>query len=959
MKFSDALKKDFEIKKEDFHQSLARKGLSLPKDPKMEKSLEIVFGLSDFVARSCIGSPELLLDLVDSRDLFASYGRHTYGEKLEAMLAKISTGPDLKIALTRFRKREMVRIAWRDLCGWSNLSETVSDLSGFADSCIQESLDWLYEGQASQYGIPRNEDGVQQYLVVLGMGKLGTKELNFSSDIDLIFAFPEKGKTRGGLRPGVTNEEFFTRLARSLINALSASSAQGNLFRVDMRLRPYGENGPLVMTFDNMENYYQLQGREWERYAWVRARSITGHAAHGTELLARIKPFVYRRYLDYTVLDSLREMKRRIARDVRQKEMAHNVKLGPGGIREIEFFCQMFQILRGGITPSLQNGDTQSILKLLAEEDYITEKTLEELSGAYVFLRHAEHHLQEFKDSQVHTLPKDEMNKERLALSMGFESYAIFVEELNRLMEIAHGHFNLLLQPEKKYGQKNEAEDKLSAIWEDLKNYTNVKSVLIHYGYADPEKVLTSLNYLKDASETKALSPKGRQRVDHLIPMLLEQVGKFDGAEQILSRVIDLVKVIERRTNYIALLLENPSVLSHLIRLAGESAWIIKFLSQHPVLLDELLDPRTLYAPPEKPDLDEEIHEQLIRIPSDDVEYQIETLCIFKQTNVLRVAAADVTGVLPIMKVSDHLTDIAETVLGAVLKLAWAHLVSKHGLPAGCIENTIASSGFLVVGYGKLGGIEMGYRSDVDLVFLHTYSQGMTQGPNSIDNGYFYARLGQRIVHLLTTHTRAGVIYETDMRLRPSGNSGPLVSEINGFFDYQMKEGWTWEQQALVRARPICGDPELARRFNHIRQNVLSQSKDPKQLKQDVISMRNRMRNERATASKDVFDFKDDPGGIIDIEFLVQYLVLAYSNRYKNLLTWTDNVRLLDTLSENKLLTSNDAQDLKNTYLVFRSAIHKCNLQEIPPKAPIDQFCALRENVIKNWEKHLLKTTKM
>ena len=958
MNFSDALNSDFEIKKSDFYQSLADKNLSFPKDKKIKESFQIAFALSDYIARSCIGSPDIFVDLVGSDDLSISYDQDTYKEKLNARLERISTESELKTALTGFRKREMVRVAWRDLCGWSDLPETLSDLSAFADVCIRESVDKLYEWQSRKYGIPRDQAGKQQYFVVLGMGKLGSRELNFSSDIDLIFAFPKKGNTQGGERSSVTNEEFFTRLAQSLISVLNASSSLGNLFRVDMRLRPYGENGPLVMTFDNMEDYYQLQGREWERYAWIRARSIT-NAAYGNALLDSIKPFVYRRYLDYTVLDSLRDMKRRIERDVKQKEMAHNVKLGPGGIREIEFFCQMFQILRGGITPSLQNGDTLSLLTLLAEENCITQKACGELSNAYRFLRKTEHCLQEFQDAQTHTLPENELDKERLALSMGFHRYDQFVLELNRWMDIAHDHFNLLLQPEKPYGDETESQDKLSGIWLNLKNYQNYEVILNEYGYSDPHSVIASLGYLRGASETKALSPKGRERVDCLIPIILEQVGKFDDAERILSRIIDLIKVIERRTNYIALLLENPKVLSHLIRLAGESVWIIKFLSQHPVLLDELLDPRTLYAPPGKADLKEEIKDQLGRIPSHDTEYHIEALCIFKQINVLRVAAADVTDVLPIMKVSDHLTDIAETVLEAVLKLAWEYLTDKHGLPAGCSHNAIQNAGFLVVGYGKLGGIEMGYQSDVDLVFLHAHAQGMTQGPNPIDNAFFYARLGQRMVHLLTTHTRAGVIYETDMRLRPSGNSGPLVSDINGFFNYQMNEGWTWEQQALVRARPICGDPDMAETFDRIRQQVLSKPKEPEQLRHDVVSMRDRMRNERAKSPNDVFDFKDDPGGIIDIEFLVQYLVLAYASQHNDLLTWTDNVRLLETLSENHILTSHDAQELKNAYLVFRSEIHKCNLQEIPPKAPIDQFRDVREIVMKNWEKQLSKTTKV
>ena len=959
MNFSDALIKDFETKYSDFCNALAEKRLLLPEDEKLSDSLKTVFALSDFVARSCITSPELLIDLVESKDLFVCYKPGQYTGRLKNVLAGITSESELKSCLSVFRKREMIRVAWRDLSGWSDLYETVSELSAFADVCVQESLDILHGWQVSAYGVPENKNGVPQQLVVLGMGKLGASELNFSSDIDLVFAFPENGRTNGAARSAITNEEFFTRLGRSLINVLSTASSQGTLFRVDMRLRPYGENGPLVMTFDNMEDYYQLQGREWERYAWIRARCIAGDRSAGSALLEKIKPFVYRRYLDYTVLDSLRDMKGRISREVKQKERIHNVKLGPGGIREIEFFCQMFQILRGGVTPSLQGGQTLSVLKRLAEENYIEQKTCEELTAAYEFLRNTEHHLQEFNDAQVHTVPGDAIHQERLSLSMGFKSRAAFFEKLDGWMKMAHDYFNSLLQPEKQNGGAAETEHPLSEAWQSLRNADGAAEQLLDYGYADPEAVLSDLTYLKEASETRSLSPKGRERVDQLIPVLLAEVGAHDDADRLLGRIIDLIKVIERRTSYIALLLENPMVRSHLIRLAGESAWIVKFLSQHPVLLDELLDPRTLYAPPEKEELEEEIHDQLDRIPADDIEYQIETLCIFKQINILRVAAADVTEVLPIMKVSDHLTVIAETVLAAVSRLSWQHLVARHGVPAGCKSDAFDGSGFLVAGYGKLGGIEMGYQSDVDLVFLHTHAKGMTSGPNPVDNTFFYARLGQRIVHLLTTHTRAGVIYETDMRLRPSGNSGPLVSEINGFLDYQIHHGWTWEQQALVRARPICGDPAVADQFDQIRKKVLSKPKDLIQLQEEVRSMRDRMRNERLATKKDVFDFKDDQGGIIDIEFIVQYLVLAYASQFENLLAWTDNVRLLETLSENEILTPEGAQGLKEAYLIFRSAIHKCNLQEIPSKAPADQFCEIRESVIKNWENYLSKTTKM
>ena len=957
MRFSDELEKEFAAKQQDFQSALKEKKLTIPDDPDLGQMLKKAFVFSDYIASSCIFWPDLPIDLVETGDLYRAYPADGFHQKLKKHLETVTEERSLKNCLTRFRKREMVRVAWRDLCGLSGYAETVAELSAFADACVAESLTLLHQWESTQYGEPLGSNGLPQHLVVLGMGKLGTRELNFSSDIDLIFAFPEPGHTLGGQRSPVTNEEFFTRLGRRLINVLGAVSPEGNLFRVDMRLRPYGENGPLVMSFDNLEDYYQLQGREWERYAWLRARCMAGDMSAGRDLMDRIRPFVYRRYLDYTVLDALREMKNRIAAEVARKEMAGNVKLGPGGIREIEFFCQMFQILRGGVTPSLQEGDTLYLLHQLAVENLITDDTASALTEVYVFLRRTEHRLQEFADAQVHTIPDDGIHQERLSRAMGFEDTPGFLNEIAQRMGIAHHHFSLLLAPEQPAPPEDPTANRLLAIWQTLDPTPAARDILEKCGYTDTDAVFSAMRYLKDASETKALSPKGRERVNRLIPLLLSQVGGHEDADKVFSRIMDLVRVIERRTSYIALLLENPMVLPHLIRLAGESAWIVKFLARHPVLLDELLDPRTLYAPPEKAALQTEIAEQLERIPAGDVEFQIESLCIFKQVNVLRVAAADVTEALHIMRVSDHLTEIAETLLEAVTRMAWDFLVARHGLPEGCPGADLEDSGFLVVGYGKLGGIEMGYQSDVDLVFLHTYPKGTTRGAKPIDNGYFYTRLGQRIVHLLTTHTRAGVIYETDMRLRPSGSTGPLVSEINSFKNYQLNDGWTWEQQALVRARPICGDPEAARWFTAIREQVLSLPKDLKQLTDDVIAMRHRMQQGRPVAV-DQFDYKNGNGGIIDIEFLVQYLVLANADRYKKLLTWTDNIRLLETLAEHDILTPSEAEALKTAYLTFRSAIHKCNLKEIPPKSSKDQFFDIRENVIKNWKKYLSEKTK-
>lgn len=951
-KIPPPLLKEYEEKHKDFVRSLASNNLVLPDDETVRESMKIVFSLSEFVSKNCILSPDILIGLIHSQDLMKSYEPGRFHEKLSRQLAHCRNEKALRQQLARFRLREMIRIAWRDLSGWADLSETLDDLTAFADACVENALDRLYAWQCRQMGTPMDHKGNRLGLVVIGMGKLGAGELNFSSDIDLVFAYPEKGKTDGA-GESVDNDMFFLSLARRLIQVLGSSGSVKSPFRVDMRLRPFGENGPLVMNFDAMENYYQEQGREWERYAWLRARVIAGDKAAGEKLLQRLEQFIYRRYLDYTVFDALRDMKRKIALEVRRKDMADNLKLGPGGIREIEFFCQMFQILRGGVTPVLRERHTRKLLSVLRKERIISRQTHDDLVEAYQFLRNTEHHLQEISDLQTHVIPKDGKGRMRIAFSMGCETYEAFEELLTRHKNKVHLHFNQLLEPD----GAHRVDSGLDEVWQHLSDHHTAESIIRQIGFTKPEKVISALTYLKNAPETRALSPTGRNRVARLIPKLLEAVEPCIQAEAVLNRLVDLIRSIERRTSYIALLLENPPVLTHLINLAEKSPWIISFLALHPVLLDEFLDPRSLYAPPEKAKLKNEISNQIKRLPDDDLEYQIETLCIFKQTNTLRVAAADVTGVLPIMRVSDHLTEIAETVLEEVLNLAWTFMVNTHGTPDCMLGDHACEKGFLIVGYGKLGGIEMGYHSDLDIVFIHAGTGDTTRGTDKpIATSYFFSRLGQRIVHLLTAHTRAGRLYETDMRLRPSGNAGPLVSQIEAFSTYQMEQGWTWEKQALVRARPICGDPALARRFEEIRSDVLACKRDDAQLRKDVATMREKMRKERMHADPGRFDLKEGCGGIIDIEFLVQYLVLLKSHQYAELLKWTDNVRILETLLKHDIIDDHAARTLHEAYLTFRAAIHRLSLQEKPARVPSDQFKDLRNRVIDIWNHYISNT---
>ncbi len=930
------------------------------------RALSTAFGFSEFVCTQCIRHPAMALDLIESDDLFNQYETGEMTRRLTPLLHCVAKShpdglldnlmPLLKTTLRTFRQREMVRIAVRDLAGIDNLDGTMADISSLASATINGALTLIYDRLCRIDGIPEDDDGNRQHLVVIGMGKLGAGELNFSSDVDLIFTFPAGGETRGGKKP-LTNDSFFTRLCRYLIQAIGENTADGFVFRVDTRLRPYGDGGPLVINFDHMEDYYQFQGREWERYALIKAAVIAGDREAGQLLLQRLQPFVYRRYLDFGVFESLREMKQKIAAEVLRKKLSDNIKLGRGGIREIEFFGQMFQLIRGGVQPLLQEPAIQRVLVILGKEGIVSQQVCRELADAYRFLRTSEHRLQEANDQQTHALPSDQVACLQLARSMGFKTWDDYLKVLDGHRNRVRSNFDGLLEPEtetRTEGDNRSHKNDLADVWSKSGTVDDQVRILKAAGFEDGEATASLLDSFRSEPSTRALSGTGKRRLDRLVPQVLQAVGACNNPEAVLDRVLQLLTTIQQRVSYLSLLIEYPNALTHLVHLFGVSPWIASFLSHHPVLLDELLDPRTLYAPPGPEALSTALVNQIASVPEDDLEYLIETLCIFRQVNTLRVAASDITNVLPLMKVSDHLSWVAETILDKVVEISWNYLVKRHGRPSCTIEGQLCERGFAVIGYGKLGGLELGYGSDLDLVFLHAADPGETVGgKNPIDNAYFFSRLGQRVVHMLSTHTPAGSLYETDMRLRPSGASGLLVSHINGFKHYQLEKAWTWEHQALIRARPITGDSVLRDAFSNIRSQVLCQHRDPDILKASVREMREKMRETRLAVRQNHFDIKEDRGAIVDIEFIVQYLVLQHAANHPEIIRWTDNVRLLQSLAETNILDEVTAYRLRRAYLIYRAVAHRLNLREQSTQVDSLRFQHLRDLVQNFWAKTL------
>ena len=938
-------------------------GNAVPKSSPGGRALFAAFAASAFVHTSCVHHPQLARDLIHSGDLLQAYNNGAMARRLAPLLASTCRAhadasgeqllPPLQVVLRQFRRREMVRIAVRDLAGLADLDEIMADLSALAAATLDGALDVLHERLCAATGVPRDAAGAAQRLVVLGMGKLGAGELNFSSDVDLIFAFPAAGETTGG-RTSITNEAFFTRLGRQLLRAIGENTADGFVFRTDMRLRPYGDSGPLAITFDHMEDYYQSQGREWERYALIKAAVVAGDKAAGQRLLSRLRPFVYRRYLDFGVFESLREMKGKINAEVRRKGIHDNIKLGRGGIREIEFFGQMFQLIRGGVVPALQQPAIQTVLAALAREGYVPATVCDELTAAYRFLRRTEHRLQAADDRQTHTLPADDLARQALARSMGCGDWEAYRRCLDDHRERVRTHFDGLLESDREADDRSASRREVadfSEAWAAVAGSDDRRRVLADGGFADGKAAAALLDAFSAEPATRSLSSTGRHRLDRLMPRVLEAARSCDDPVGVLDRMLRLLKRIQQRTSYLSLLIEYPDALAHLIRLVDASAWIADFLSRHPVLLDELLDPRTLYAPPDPTRLRDGIARQLAAVPDDDLEYKIEALCIFRQVNMLRVAASDITSVLPLMKVSDHLTWIAEAILNAVVEISWNDLVARHGRPTCTLDGKPCDRGFAVVGYGKLGGLELGYGSDLDLVFLHAADAGETVGGSRpVDNSHFFARLGQRVVHMLSTHTAAGTLYETDMRLRPNGSSGLLVSHVDGFADYQMQNAWTWEHQAIIRARPIAGDARVLDAFSRIRRRVLCRRRQPQALKTDVRDMRERMRKTRLSVKPGQFDIKEDVGAMVDIEFLVQYLVLRHAADHPAITRWTDNVRLLQALAEAGIVDGTTAYRLRQAYLIYRAAVHRLDLQERSTRVDRKRFEHLQELVRRVWQ---------
>jgi [glutamine synthetase] adenylyltransferase / [glutamine synthetase]-adenylyl-L-tyrosine phosphorylase len=913
-------------------------------------SLPLVWACSDFVAEACLRDRQLLPWLCGSNRLLEGVDEAALNADLAAGVEPAGDDAHFMDALRRFRRRQLVRIAWRDIAGLADVETVLAELSLLADVCIRAACRRAGAALAARHGIPRGADGAELELMVLGMGKLGGGELNFSSDIDLVFLFPEHGETDGP-RP-LEHEEYFARLGRRVAQMLGTVTDEGFVYRVDLRLRPFGESGPQVVSFDAFEDYLQQHGRDWERYAYVKARPVHGAGAFDDLYRNVLRPFVFRRYLDFSVFESLREMKAMIAREVERRELRDNIKLGPGGIREIEFIVQAFQLIRGGGNPALQTRRLLEALPLLAGQKLLPPSAVEELGDSYRFLRRVENRLQERNDEQAHELPQGETGRVRLALAMGAPDWDTLAAELDRHRERVSAHFRALIIGPGEPGTVDAAERALETLLEPETSEARRLELLRLARIADLPGVLGRLNLLSESAYYRRLDETGRRRLHTLLPSLLREIAGGPDEAVALGRVLHVIELIGGRTVYLALLNENPVARRRLVELCAHSQFLTDQIAAFPLLLDELLDERLFDSVPSRSEFEQDLRARMAGAGADDPEQQVDLLRQFQRAAVFRVAVPDLTGRLPLMKVSDRLTDIAELICAEALSLSWQQISERHGMPQyGADEAHLRAAGLIVVAYGKFGGIELGYGSDLDLVFLHD-SIGEVQrttGPKVLDNGVFFLRLVQRLVHVLSVHTAAGRLYEVDTRLRPSGKGGLLVQGLDGFDAYQRSEAWTWEHQALLRARAVAGDPVLRERFEAMRRDILRFAVRRDTLRDDVRAMRERMRAELSKSGPGQFDLKQDAGGITDIEFLAQYWTLHWAERYPELVTYSDNIRQLESLASADLVPQATVDVLTGAYRAYRQRMHHLSLEAANNVVSADEFADTRAAVTAIW----------
>ena len=908
--------------------------------------------------------------------------------------------------LRSLRRYAMVHTIFRDINALGGFAEVVETVTALADVTLAAAQRFHARVVADRFSIDGAEAEAAQLLIV-GMGKLGGRELNVSSDIDLIFVHAEDGAANDQR----SWHEYHSELGKRIIRALDHVDANGFVFRVDMRLRPFGTSGPLVGSLAALENYFISQARPWERYAWLKSRAITGGAATTAALEELVRSFVYRRYHDYAAIEEMRDLHGQIRADATKRNRLEDIKVGVGGIREVEFIAQLFQLIRGGREASLQTRSTRKALVQLQAHRIFTAERTDALQAAYVFLRNLEHRLQYLDDRQTQMLPSGDDDRQRIAVAMNYPDWGLLLDALNGHRDVVTGEFEALFATPVANGKSAAPAVAVSeALGQQVRSIAAGLKGLGGLAGASPagsgttseiaESIGVRIDSWLSSSRTQTLSARSRARMETLIPLALQAALTIDQdlhhdpatAAKTFFRLFDLIEAIDKRETYLALLVEYPQVLERVARIAANSAWAAEFLRRHPILLDELIAP-----PAKNAALDWRAERRALQVACDaadgDIEKQYELLRHAKQVATLKLNVADIEGRLSLMALSDELSALADMLLDVALVLAWRAMspppvhvepVGKRTRGAAELPPSPADSrsnaprdaqpdsppesppdlqpnharhrpierdwqpppGFAIIGYGKLGSKELGYASDLDLVFLIDPTAGV--------EGDRHAKLAQRLNSWFNTMTAGGVLYETDLRLRPDGAAGMLVLNLDAFHDYQLKRAWTWEHQALSRARFCAGDASMAAPFEKIRREVLAVPRDKLKLREEIIAMRDKMRAEKAGGKRDridQIDLKHTRGGIVDVEFIVQYLILAYSHEHREFLGNLGNFALITRAAALGIIDEDLAAKVAKAYLAYRERQHRArNNNESKTWVGLDELSEERQAVVRLWQ---------
>jgi len=886
-------------------------------DAGVDTHLRQVLLVSDFAYETLLRSPILL-----GPELVRLMGDPRHADARAGLLATIEDEAELRAELRRFRKREAIRLIWRDVNGLDPVESTLAGASVLAECCLEAALRHAERQLAMRHGQVRSADGAGQRLVVFGLGKLGGSELNFSSDIDLILAYPEGG-TSDGARP-LDAETWFTRLGQQLVSLLAEHTVDGYVYRVDLRLRPFGSVGRVALSFAAMEQYYQREGRDWERYAWIKARPVAGDLAAGNRLIEALRPFVFRRYFDYTAFAGLREMKALIDAEVTRKDLAAKLKLGPGGIREVEFVVQLMQLIRGGREPALRARGLLPALSACEQLGVIPAQRARRLREAYRFLRQVENRVQMFADQQVHDVPDEEAPRRRLALGLGYPDWPALKAAIDHQRGVVTEEFDAVMAPARQAREQRPLAG-WTRLWQDFAEHGVQAAVLAEAGFDPPQDPAGALEALLASPALRSASARARARLDRVVPALLAAAIETPAPSACLVRLLGLVHAVARRSAYLALLDEQPAALKRLTSVFATSAFLAERVIAHPLLLDELFDDRHEAPVPDRDSVEADIRRRLAAMPDADAEAEIEVVQEQRLAAAFRIGLDFLAGRIDAVAAARALAAAAEAVLATVLRLAERDLAVNHGrLP----DRTEESSGLVILGYGSLGGRELGFGSDLDLVFLYdaALAQAESLGPRPLDGARYYARLAQRVVHFLTTLTRSGRLYEVDVRLRPDGGKGLLVTSLDAYVAYQRERAWTWEHQALVRARAVAGDVALGRRFGEHRNELLAAPVDVQRLHDQIVDMRARWRSERDRSDAGRFDLKQGYGGLVDLEFLLQGLVLEHGAAHPALLAASNSADLIRVAAEVGCLSATQAEHLGAAHAELLARALSCTL---------------------------------